>query len=507
MPIANKKFRTRNSSDDFWKGFARQTIDFHNALGELVDNSLSARRERTVGDGFENAVIEITLRELDDGTIRTQVADAGTGVDWTSLTGKDNIFNLGYQPKLRGKMNEHGFGLKNALALLTSGFTRGFTFFSKAESGDGDISAVIGPLGEEMEAGPASQAEWEDDLDVLQAAESGVKVCVDVNPDYFRTVYRRGANFDTLVRRLGEHLGVMYASFLEEGNQIHLRYRSKKAAKWTAHKVPAISTPFLRTKSAAVSENEIKVTVDGEEYSAVYRQGRLDSTVKKDGECPDEWPYPLKIHFQGSNARCGLSYVVRGRVLKTGVFQEIWPEKAGDVSFNNFLGELRVGKQFKTTNNKTDLDPHSPIWKALLDKIAEDFPPEKITKRTSEENLRKSVIKQLSTVHKLNGANKPHHLKTWGGYAEIDIFYKIKKEIFIVETKVGQADIQALYQLVMYWDGLVADGKKPTRGTLIADSIPQPVAAALASLNKRSDAKGNAYVFDIQTTAEWGGVA
>lgn len=226
--------------------------------------------------------------------------------------------------------------------------------------------------------------------------------------------------------------------------------------------------------------------------------------MKKDGECPNEWPYPLKIHFQGSNARCGVSYVVRDRVLKTAVFKEIWPEKAGDVNFNNFLGELRVGEDFRTTNNKTDLDPHSPVWTALLTKIAEDFPPEKITKQNSEEGLRKKVIKQIATVHKLKGRKEePHHRKVWGGYAEIDIFYEVKRNIYIVETKIGKADIQCLYQLMMYWDGLVDEGKKPTAGTLVADLIPQPVAAAMAKLNKRTDAKGNKYNFDAQTVEEW----
>ncbi|MDP9380433.1 MAG: ATP-binding protein [Chloroflexota bacterium] len=115
-------FRTRNNSPNFWAGYARQTVDFQAALGELIDNALSATLPKPAGRGRQTAVIELTVQEREDGLIRVQVADAGTGVRWEDLTGEDNIFNLGFVPSERGKMNEHGFGLKNALALMTSGF-------------------------------------------------------------------------------------------------------------------------------------------------------------------------------------------------------------------------------------------------------------------------------------------------------------------------------------------------------------------------------------------------
>src|SRR4051812_49206326 len=75
-----KAFKTKNSSSSFWEGFARQTIDFQHAVGELIDNSLSARLPKAAGKGFQTTVIEVTLEELANGRVRLQVADAGTGV-------------------------------------------------------------------------------------------------------------------------------------------------------------------------------------------------------------------------------------------------------------------------------------------------------------------------------------------------------------------------------------------------------------------------------------------
>ena len=122
-------FKTTNESN-FWSSFSKCEIDFHNALGELIDNSLSAKRIEKAGTEIPVAV-EVTLAQQSDGTVEVQVADNGKGIDYADLIGKgkrSSIFNLGYQPTSQGHMNEHGFGLKNALAMLTSGFTNPCSF-------------------------------------------------------------------------------------------------------------------------------------------------------------------------------------------------------------------------------------------------------------------------------------------------------------------------------------------------------------------------------------------
>lgn len=111
--VSPKKFTTKNSTSSFWSGFAKQTIDFQHALGELVDNALSATLAKPTGTGKQTATIEITLSENQDSSVTVQVADAGVGIGLNQLaTDDNNIFNLGYMPPERGFMNEHGFGLK-----------------------------------------------------------------------------------------------------------------------------------------------------------------------------------------------------------------------------------------------------------------------------------------------------------------------------------------------------------------------------------------------------------
>lgn len=413
--LAIQKFRAKNSSDKFWSGFSKQTIDFHHALGELVDNALSATHRKRAGSGRETATIEITVEEQSSGLVRVQVADAGVGVEFAPLTGDDeNIFNLGYVPSERGHLNEHGFGLKNALALMTSGFRTNFEFLTKPH-GVGKIYKVRGPIAEEMSVFEASEEDWTKDLEVLRGSLSGVKIAVDVRPEYFASLYKRGRkNMDILFERLGEHLGVMYAQFISKGHEIYLRYRTKDAVDWTSRSIPAIQTPFLNNSEVVVDKRELKFELDGKEYAAIYVQGVLDQHKKNSDEV---WPYPLKIYFQGSNARCGVSYIVRDRVLRTGVFREIWPQFAGDVSFNNFLGELHFSEQFTTTNNKHDMDPHSPLWDALIQKLRDEHEPDKKSKKKSEEGLRRKLIQNLKASHKL--VTNPSHLKVWGAAVKL----------------------------------------------------------------------------------------
>lgn len=496
------QFKTKNSSPTFWAGWARQSIDFHNALGELIDNALSAPLPKVAGEGNQAAVIELVVREEQDGDITVIVADAGTGVSWDALVGEENIFNIGYRPTKPGVMNEHGFGLKNALALMTSGFQKSF-FFMTIPVGSGKLIKVDGPISEFMDADEVESAAWQEDLSILKSVNSGTKITIGVKREYFRSIYSRPTNFESLIERLGEHLGVMYSNFIAAGSELYVRYKSKDAPDYSQRKVPAIPAPFLQNEEAKKIENEIQVELNGKIHKVRYIRGILDPKVRREEQPPMGWPYPLKIHFQGSNARCGVSYVVRGRTLRTGVFREIWPAKAGDVSFNNFLGELHLDSEFSTTNNKTDLDPHSDVWPLIVEKLRENYEPEQVTKRQSEESLRRKVIQQVANVHKLSGDKFPGHKKVWDGSAEIDVYYTVGADVYCMELKIEVAQVADVYQLLMYWDGLVEEGKKPKMGILVAEQLPTSVEKAITYINKCKDGAGNHYHLVAELLSKW----
>ena len=503
--MAQHPFQTKLDAEHYFQGLARQELDFQDALGELIDNAFSARKPAEVGDALQPITVELTLEQTEDeGTLIVQVADHGLGMTLDDVT--QRVFNPGGQGTNKGALNEHGFGLKNALALLTGGNSTNFDLYTRSAHdpavADDEFLHVTGPLSTDMAVeDDAPRDDWAKDLNFLQQAATGTKLRALVRWKYFRSIYKRGnPQLDFMAARLGEHLGVMHRNFINDGNSIKLSYR-RAGQEWTHHTVPAINVPFEgehKTVSRAV-------IVDGKEHTFVYSHGTLDYSVKAN-EATDElgWPYPLRSYYQGSNARCGIDIVVRGRVIKSGVFEEIWPDIGKTVDFNRFVGELRVGADFRTTNNKTGLDPHADNWEQLLGKLGEEgseFRPEKTTRSESETSLREKLITVLRGT--FTGAKVSKDRGVWGGGVDIDIFLDAGEgNIRIYELKVTPGRVIDLYQLMAGWDGLVKEGIHPTLGVLVCREYAQSLQDAVDAANQRKDSSDKAYNIELRRIYE-----
>ena len=59
----------------YWEGLGRQEMDFHQVLGELIDNSVSASGFDTDGDLLP-FTIEITIQRIGN-RVKVKVADEG----------------------------------------------------------------------------------------------------------------------------------------------------------------------------------------------------------------------------------------------------------------------------------------------------------------------------------------------------------------------------------------------------------------------------------------------
>lgn len=256
--MATTSFQTTIDAEQYFKGLARQSMDCHHALGELIDNAMSARHRDEFSGSCRPGTVEITAVENENGTYTLQVADHGVGIRYSELTGK--VFNPGGQGETRGILNEHGFGLKNALALLTGGNSTHFELLTRSAADAARLDpdrfyCVTGPLSTTMEVrDDATRDEWGKDLHLLGTAATGTKVRVTVQGRYFRTLYKRGAaGFDVLMRRLGEHVGVTHREFIRAGNRIRLAYRSV-GNEWTHKEMPAIGILVCKSFTSVVQD-------------------------------------------------------------------------------------------------------------------------------------------------------------------------------------------------------------------------------------------------------------
>jgi hypothetical protein len=63
---------------------------------------------------------------------------------------------------------------------------------------------------------------------------------------------------------------------------------------------------------------------------------------------------------------------------------------------------------------------------------------------------------------------------------------------------------QDVYQLIMYWDGLVNDGKSPRAGVLVAETASDSVRILLKFWNGREDLGGRPYKVSFKSIEDMG---
>lgn len=491
----------------YWEGLGRQEMDFHQVLGELIDNSISASGKDSEGDLLPFK-IEITLKKCGN-KVKVGVADEGIGMTEDEIT--QHIFSLGGRGRSQGPLNEHGFGLKNALCVLT-GNKLPWTIKTRDDYAVKNklIYAVDGPFSSKMKLELGILNKWRKGFKHAKK-EQGTIVFAETTLEFFNTLYRRGRTFETLVERLIEHLGVMYKCFLKTPhNKMWIRWQNlgddennpNYQAEWKDLRIKPIEIPYDVNGSKASD-----IELDGPEgkAKAIYIRGNLD--VEKIKDKSQGKPYPLRIYYQGNIPTQGINIVVRNRVLKTGQLSEIWNDIPRHNNFNKFVGELILNDpKFKTVNNKTSLDPHNSYWISLSEKLNDDnFKPQRITGTKIEKDLsnRLKVILKGGYTDSTVESDRP----IWSGTGvKVDIYHKLKnEEIYIYELKVGTAAPLNAYQLLMYWDGIVKDeGKSPKVGRLVAKEIPDPVKNVIKEINKRKDSLKNNYKLEGKTIAELG---
>jgi hypothetical protein len=490
-PIETIKIDTSADYDFLYEGLSRQSIDFHQAIAELVDNAISAKVQ-----GY--FTIEILLHK-DGDNVEVTVADDGTGITKEDLQAR--VLKLGGRGGSIGALNEHGFGLKNSLCLLT-GNKRDFTILTACEEiADKNVQWVItGPFRRDMNAQLAQDRRWSKDL-MRCKGRTGTRIIATTTLDYVRTTYPRATRIDTLTDRLAEHLGVFYRHWLagDPRNQIWIRWKDG-TGEWQDLLVPAIKLPL----SDDYQSHSINVEVDGKKAHAKYIVGTLDER-KTEGDHP---PYPLDIYYKHNERTQGVDVVVRNKVVLTHQLEELWPELIRRRERNYFLAELVLeGDLFSTVNNKTNLDPHNPFWlriKEQLNKRAELLPPGYSIGR-EEAAIRDTLVQLLETFE--TGSSAQKNYPVWAGAGvRADIVHEGPGGTWldVYEIKDEKAGPQDVYQLIMYWDGLVNDGKTPRRGRLVAESAPISVVNLLKHWRGRTDLKGNHYNVEFKPTADLG---
>lgn len=470
---------------DLWEGIGGHFDSIGQVLCEFIDNSASNFQKSNT----PNKTVTITITESVDDTVTVFVEDTGNGI-----AKLENALRIGDRTVKETPLNEHGFGLKHALATANPEndswklYTR-----TRADFRNRVYKLVSSPYDFEM---PCD--------DVLEKKSpwpgihngSGTIVQFECTKIFFNTI-QRGisglASFDRCLDYLKEDLGYIYAGLIEKG-KLNINLRSSGYNK----SIEAVQPDWRGYYTPKPSK--IKLDLGGGSLNVEYKFGEMGESdhVK---------------HYKRNMSTSGVEIRVNGRLLMSNIFKEIW-EIENHPSYNHFLAIVNLVTNNpetlpKTRTSKNGIRDGDEKLEKLYDWIKKTHPNPH--KELSDAVSERELVTELKELKEKQIRNQSKHIerefkvfRNVNSPVPVDLYAFDGQDLVLYEAKKDVANVQNLYQLLMYWDGAVSDGITPTEGILIASDFSAGVNPVLGIMNSRKDNNGNSYNFSTKTWKDEG---
>lgn len=472
-------------AQDLWSGIGGHFDSITQVICEFIDNSIS----NFEGKKVTNKSISIKLEEKNAETIQILIEDTGTGIG-----NFQSVLRLGDKSAIQTPLNEHGFGLKHALATANPDndcwkiYSR-----TKDEFRDGKYNLVEAPFSFSMDPKQVdvNRISWPGLFN-----GSGTIIEFECSRTLFNTVQRgiRGlAGFNKCLDYLREELGYIYSGVIEKGiATITIISNDYNNAVQT---VKPDWKGFYEPKSGTT-----KLNLGGGELTLEYQFGEMgESSYVK--------------HYKRNMSTSGVEIRVNGRIIMSNIFKAIW-EIEPHPSYNHFLAMINLSTQNRDALPKTRTSKNG--IRSGDDKLENLFQWIKSTHPTPHKDLsgavsERELVVELASQKEKHIRDATKHIEREfkvftrvGSPVSVDLYVFDGKEIVLYEAKKDIADVQNLYQLLMYWDGAVSDGLNPTEGILLAANFSPGVDVIMSLLNSLTDQNGQKYKFSKKTWMEEG---
>ncbi len=496
-----------------WQSYAANDLRFENMMAELIDNSIS----NILGNKTKTKSIYITLEnyEYQNDTVKVSIEDTGTGINdliHAFFPGRDDNKDV----QLDSELNEHGFGLKNALAT------------ANIENDSWELSTITEDTFKNKKFNYVKapwRFEYEEPKFIFKAKEiaewegrdfsTGTLIKFDCKWPLFKTVAigSNRRNFNEIVKVFCEDIGVRYRNALEDNKDLKIQVSFKD---YEEEEFKVIDVKGVFPKSA-------KLIKSNKKSSGKFNLPNGKTTVEYFfyHYPKEEEYYRYYKHNQRTN---GVEIRLNGRLIEYNIFTEIWGLAVNN-QFNNFLGVINIiGATPKTTRVKTKVRRDDEILIAVFDSIGDSYFPAEDVKKTITWDKDNSNTK--STKNKASEGDKEFDLEEVLKsdaykyvvnsqrqlFSKVDGISNIQKpvvdlfcenengKIILIELKKDELKVLDVYQLLMYHDGYVYDkDKSPDETWLIAEKKPKWAASLLEYINTLKDQKNNKYNLQIKT--------
>lgn len=459
---------------DLWSGIGGHFDTFTQVVCEFLDNSIS----NYIANETPNRSILLKIDEDSNSSVEVSIEDAGTGIQnlRSSLT-------LGNKDSRETPLNEHGFGLKHALASADPN-NSSWKILTRTEDDfdDGKYKVISHKYRYDPEPEIISDP-WPGEFN-----GSGTLVKFRTKKSFFNTVQKGipgKANFDTCLRYLSEDLGWIYKGLIERGlvsitiisNALDSNLTvSALEPRWVGEYPPGQGATM---KDLGAGEIEIK-----------YRFGDIEDS-------------DYARHYKTTIRNSGVEIRVNGRVLMNNIFHDIWRLMPNN-KWNNFLVIVdlisdNIDRLPKTRTSKNGIRSGDEKLLALykwIQSVCPDPPSRPSVHQTERSLVRDLAKKKEKHIRAEDKIIKPEFevFKSFDSPVKVDLYLFDGNDVVLYEAKKGKADAQSFYQLIMYWDGAVEDGIEPKEGILLASDFSPVIERLIQRYSQMKDAEGNNYV-------------
>ena len=443
-------------SDQIFVELGNNTYDFKDLVSELIDNAIAARRP----DRMLTLSLDLAI-DADGKPVSLRVTDNASGIPLNSLN--DAISPAAIQTK--GSLNEHGLGMKQAIAGL------GRLDYIATKVADSPRALVI----REFKFGDV--AVFEADF----AQDSGTEIFID----QLRPIVN--AHPTSITTTLVPYLGARYRGFLRvENPAMELTVLVTNAANhdvlysWTVEEIkPTYFHPSTRKNQPVITSKAL--TGDGWRARLTFGYAPTDEEQAELGldVPPQHHPYKVSLSKQG------LDILLYDRVVLFHQLPELGLVQSRHNDFNLIRGEIHLLEGFTTAITKnfiiydepfkecirevrralTNEDQEGPNY--LQQKRYPDALPEKLLRDRLKNWLENNPLKKV--------AKAQIEYAVEGLDGNIDVLADGQA----IEIKRDQANGLDVYQLFAYMDmGDISEGM------LVAASFSPGAEAAASFVNK-----------------------
>jgi hypothetical protein len=451
---------TVKPSNNLFKELGHNTLDYLDAISELIDNAVARRVEGEL----LHVEIEIGVSSVEKDKDYLLIRDNASGIS------PDNLSECISPAAIIGKdsLNEHGMGMKQAIPNL------GRLRYLATKTKDTKPAIVV----EEFKFGKIRpktiEVPW----------SHGTEIVIDsLSPMVIRS------HLGTGYSKIASYLGARYRRFMKPENRCLTIVMKMKDIE-TDNEIPLPEVKELRPvyfhpRSRLNQPTIINKKFKSPTYSATLTMGYAptDFEYKELGlEEPKQYePYHVTLYNQG------IDIIRNDRVILFHQLSQIGLVSARHNRYNYVRGELDLHSGFKTGITKNSII-EDENYQDLVKRIREDPDVKALLQKykTFPEELPENALRDRLADHLRTRAIDPKsHVSTEYAVQGLGGFIDVLADGEPYEIKSMQADGLDVYQLFAYMDMGERNDLSMKRGYLIAPSFTTGASEASKFIEKK----------------------